>query len=85
MNKYKIWSFYGLATKSILAKKPYLTTYQGEGPQYEKIQNTVGQRPEISILCGCNRFFLEIGGGRWGGVAQSMYFDVLRGGPVIMY
>ena len=38
-----------------IGKKPYLTTYQGEGaPNIKKIQNTVGlgQHPEISIILG---------------------------------
>ena len=41
-----------------IGKKPYLTTYQ-RAPQYEKIQNTEVQYPEISILFDCNRFFLK--------------------------
>ena len=41
-----------------IGKKPYLTTYQG-APQYEKIKNTEGKHPEISIIFDCNRFFLN--------------------------
>ena len=29
------------------------------GPQYEKIKNTEGKHPEISIIFDCNRFFLN--------------------------
>ena len=47
-----------------IGKKPYLTTYQGGGGgEYEKMQITVVQHPEISIFCGCNRFFLKLEGG----------------------
>ena len=65
----------------------------GEGGQYEKIQNTVGQHPENSILCGCNRFFFKLEGGvlnkynNWAfygqaevGKLQKSLFDELPGG-----
>ena len=34
----------------------------GGGGEYEKMQISVVQHPEISILCGCNRFFLKLEG-----------------------
>ena len=41
----------------IIGQKPYLRQTRGEGGENEKIQITVVQHPEISIFCGCNRFF----------------------------
>ena len=47
-----------------MGKNPYLTiTRERRDPNMKKIQSTVGQHPEISFLCGCNRFLFEIGGG----------------------
>ena len=44
----------------IIGQKPYLRqTRGGEGGKNEKIQITVVQHPEISIYCGCNRFFFN--------------------------
>ena len=52
-NKYIIRSFNGQAEVQILAKKTLLDELPG-APQYEKIQNTVEQQPEITILFDLN-------------------------------
>ena len=47
----------------IIGQKPYLRQTRGEGGENEKIQITVVKHPEISIFCGCNRFFFYHRGG----------------------
>ena len=47
----------------IIGQKHYLKQTRGEGGENEKIQITVVQHPEISIFCGCNRFFFNSEGG----------------------
>ena len=47
-----------------LAKYPTGGLTRGRGhPNMKKIQNSEGVHPEISILCGCNRFFWKSEGG----------------------
>ena len=45
--------------KRIIGKNHKMTTNRGGGGgNMRKIQNSVGQHPEISILCGNNGYFL---------------------------
>ena len=43
----------------------------GTPPNNEKRQITVVQHPEISIFCGCNRFFFKFGGGRFETIGEG--------------